>query len=287
MPDTITGNTELDATKQDLIASLVQRELAYKAKLLPYFTDVSTFAIPGARSISFPKLTSFTVVDREEGVAGDATALTATVDKLDLNINAYVAYVVDAMTKKQNNVQAEMEFAKRAASAHGRYVDRKIIDAIRPAAGSFINDIATAANVTYENLTDMQELYLLANGMLEDGVWLTSVTQNKVLTSLPEFKDTSAFGEMVVRDGYVKQILGMPVVIHNGLLGPDLFLCSKESLAFGFQSAPAMDEQPANEYGVGATRVAVDQLFGVKALHTGESGAAADKSPLIIKLNES
>lgn len=285
MADAISGNTELGATKQDLIASLVQRELAFKAKLLPYFTDVSAFAIPGSQSISFPKLTSFTVVDRTEGAAGDATALTATVDKLDLNINAYIAYIIDAMTKKQANIQSEMEFAKRAASAHGRYVDSQIIAAIRAAAASFIN-VGVDVDVTYGNLTTMQESYLTADGLLEEGVWLCSVGQNKVLAGLTEFKDVSAFGEMVIRDGYVKQILGMPVVIHNGLASKELFLCGKESLAIGFQSAPSMSEQAANEYGVGASRVAVDQLFGVKALQTGEKSAAAGKSPLILGLND-
>ncbi|PJB54245.1 MAG: hypothetical protein CO099_02630 [Bdellovibrio sp. CG_4_9_14_3_um_filter_39_7] len=285
MADAITGNTELGATKQDLIASLVQRELAFRAKLLPYFTDVSNFAIPGAQSISFPKLTSFTVVDRSEGAAGDATALTATVDKLDLSINAYVAYIIDAMTKKQSNIQSEMEFAKRSASAHGRFVDSQIIAALAAGAASFEN-VGVDVDVTYANLTSMQEKYLLADGLMEDGVWIVSVSQNSAIVNLAEFKDTSAFGEMVIRDGYVKQILGMPVVIHNGLTAKELYLCSKESLAVGFQSAPAMDEQPANEFGVGATRVAVDQLFGIKALHTGEKGAAPGKSPLILGLND-
>lgn len=285
MADAITGNTELGATKQDLIASLVQRELAFKAKLLPYFTDVSNFAIPGAQSISFPKLTSFTVVDRSEGAAGDATALTATVDKLDLNINAYVAYIIDSMTKKQANIQSEMEFAKRAAGAHGRYVDSQIIAALAAGAASFVNTGADV-DVTYDDLTDMQGAYLTADGLMEDGVWIVSVSQNTAIVNLNEFKDSSAFGEMVIRDGYVKQILGMPVVIHNGLAPKELYLCSKESLAVGFQSGPSMDEQPANEFGVAATRVAVDQLFGIKALHTGEKGAAAGKSPLILGLND-
>ena len=105
MADTVAGNTELGATKQDLIAALVQRELQFKAKLLPYFTDVSAYCIPGSKSISFPKLTSFTVVDRAEAAAGDATALTATVDQLSLDNNAYIAYIIDSMTKKQSSIK--------------------------------------------------------------------------------------------------------------------------------------------------------------------------------------
>lgn len=285
MADVVAGNTELGATKQELIAALVQRELAFKAKLLPYFTDVSAFAVPGSKAISFPKLTSFTVVDRVEAAAGDASALTATVDQLLLDKNAYIAYIIDSMTKKQANINAEMEYAKAAAAAHARYVDLQLIAAMASGAASFKN-VGADADVTYANLIDMQEDYLLADGLVEQGAWFVSVQQNKALVSLTEFKDVSAFGEMVIRDGYIKQMLGMPVVIHNGLAGKELYLCAKESIAYGFQSAPAMDEQKANEYGVGATRVAIDQLFGVKVMQTALKGAAAGKSPLIIGLND-
>jgi len=285
MADAITGNTELGATKQDLIASMVQRELAFKAKLLPWVTDVSMFAVPGAKSISFPKLTSFTVVDRAEGVAGDATALTSTVDLMNLDNNAFVSYIIDAMTKKQSNIQAELQFAKNAAAAHARYVDSQLIVAIAAAAASFIN-VGADVNVTYGNLTTMQESYLTADGLVEDGVWLMSIAQNKVVAGLAEFKDSSAFGEMVIRNGFVSQILGFPVVLHNGLASKQLFLMSKESMAIGFQSAPAMEEQQAIEFGTGSTRVVIDQLFGIKALQTGLKGAAAGKSPLILGLND-
>lgn len=285
MADTVAGNTELGATKQDLIAALVQRELQFKAKLLPYFTDVSAYCIPGSKSISFPKLTSFTVVDRAEAAAGDATALTATVDQLTLDNNAYIAYIIDSMTKKQSNINAEMEYAKAAAGAHARYVDSAIITVMGSGAYHFQN-VGADVDVTYANLQDMQYRYLSNDGLIEQGAWFCSVSQNKALVGLTEFKDVSAFGEMVIRDGYVKQILGMPVVIHNGLAAKQLFLCAKESIAYGFQSAPAMDEQKANEYGVGATRVAIDQLFGVKALQTALKGAASGKSPLIIGLND-
>ena len=285
MADAITGNTELGATKQDLIVALIQRELAFKAKLLPYFTDVSSFAVPGSKSIGFPKLTSFTVVDRVEAAAGDASALTSTLDTMDLNFNAYIAYIIDSMTKKQNNINVEMAFAKAAAAAHARYLDAQIIVALAGGAASFIN-VGADVNVTYANLTTMQESYLTADGQTEEGVWLVSIQQNKALIGLSEFKDVSAFGEMVIREGFVNRMLGMPVVLHNGLAGKQMFLAAKESLAYGFQSAPAMDEQKANEYGVGATRVAVDQLFGIKALQTGLKGAASGKSPLILGLND-
>jgi hypothetical protein len=285
MADAITGNTEVGNTKQELIASLVQRELKFQAKLPQFFTDVSMFAVEGSKSISFPKLTSFTVVNRAEGAAGDATALTSSLDQLDLNINAYVAWVVDAMTKKQANINVELEFAKRAASAHARYVDEQIIATLRAGAASFEN-VGADADVTYDDILAMFEAYMTADGKQEEGCWKMSVAQHTAAMNLAELKSLDTFGEPVIRNGVIQQLMGMPVVIHNGLLAPELFLSGKESIGYGFQSNPAMDEQKANEYGVGAMRVAVDQLFGVKALQTEEKGAAAGKSPLILGLND-
>lgn len=285
MADIITGNTEVGNTKQDLIAALVQRELKFKAKLAPIFTDVSQFAVEGAKSISFPKLTSFTVQDRSEGQKGDAQALTSTLDQLDLDINAYVAWIVDAMTKKQANIRVEQEFAIRAASAHGRYVDEKIIAAIRSGCSNFEN-VGSDADVGYDDILAMFEDYMSNDGLQEDGYWIFSVSQHTKAMDLTELKSLDTFGEPVIRNGVIQQLMGMPVMIHNGLASKELFLCGKESIAYGFQSAPAMDEQKANEYGVGAVRVAVDQLFGVKALQTGEKSASAGKSPLILGLND-
>jgi hypothetical protein len=286
MSDVITGDTEVGLTKQELIAQLVQRELAFNAKLTQYFTDLSPFAVEGMKAISFPKLTSFTVQDRTEGQAGDAEALTSTLDKLELDQNAYVAYIVDAMTKKQANIRVELEFAKRAASAHGRYVDQKIIEiGLRAGAYSFEN-VGADADVAYDDVLAMFEKYMSNDGIQEQGKWVISVSQHSKLMNLTELKSLDSFGEPVIRNGVVQQLMGMPVIIHNGLAAKELYLAGTEAVGFGFQSAPAMDEQKANEYGVGAVRVAVDQLFGVKPMQTGEKSAAAGKSPLILGLND-
>ena len=45
----VTGNTQLGATKQELIAALVQKELKFQAKLVGTVTDVSPFAVKGSK----------------------------------------------------------------------------------------------------------------------------------------------------------------------------------------------------------------------------------------------
>lgn len=287
MADAISGNTELGATKQELIASLVQKELAFKSKLLPTITDVSMFAVEGSKSISFPKLTSFTAVNRTEGAAGDATALTASVDTMVLDQNAYIAWIIDAMTKKQANINAELEFAKRAASAHARYVDSAIIAELASVAFSFQN-VGADADITAQDVRDMRTLLLKENASLEDLVLIISPDQEKVLLGIADFVRSDSYGNnpTAIASGVIGRLYGVPVIVHNGLTQYQAFMYDKNAIVLGFQKNPEMDEQKANEYGVGAVRVAMDCLFGVQGTQIAVGSAAAGKSALVVGLND-
>jgi hypothetical protein len=286
MADVITGNTQLGATKQELIASLVQRELAFRAQLLPTVRDVSTFAVPGAKSISFPKLSSFTVTNRTEGSAGDASALTATVDTMLLEKNAYIAYIIDSVTNTQANIDSQLEYAQYAAAAHARYVDEQIISGLEGGVGTYINDFADTANVAYVDILEMRKELMKAKADMSRLTILASPEQDEVLFNLDEFKRSDVYGSGNIPGGEIPRILGARYIVHPGLTANQLFMYEDSALAVGFQRAPSVSEQGANEYGSDAVRVAIDQLFGVKAMQTGKEGADAGKSPLIIGLND-
>lgn len=286
MADVITGNTQLGATKQELIASLVQKELAFRARLLGTVRDVSSFAVRGAKSISFPKLTSFTVINRTEGSQGDASALTATVDTMLLDKNAYIAYIIDSMTEIQANINAQLEYAGYAARAHARYVDLQIIDAIKSGARSFVNTFANTADVTYNNILAMRSTLMKADADMSRLTLLASPAQDEAIFKLDEFKRSDVYGSGNIPTGEIPRILGMRYEVHSGLGDDDLYIYEQDSLAVGFQKAPNVSEQGANEYGSDAVRVAVDQLFGVKPMLTGLKGAASGKSALIVGLND-
>jgi hypothetical protein len=285
MADAIMGDTELGVTKQDLIAPLVQKELTFQAKLTQFFTNVSSYAVAGAKTISFPKLSSFTVVDRAEGVAGESTALTATLDELALNINAYVSWIIDAMTLKQSNIPAQLTSAKRAAAAQARYVDTQIISVIRSVCSYFVN-VGADADVTYANCVTLSQKMEEAHQNVSDCVWLVSPSQKGKLMALDEFKRADVYGVGNIPTGVIGWILGAPVVVHSGLAAKELFLAHRDAIAYGFQSEAAYGEQDAIEYGVGAKKAAIDQLFGVCGLQLAQGGAASGKSPLVVGLND-
>lgn len=277
--DVITSNTQLGATKQDVIAAIVQKELRFSAKLLPLITDVSMFAVKGAKSIKFPKLTSFTVTDRASGTAGAASALTSSVDSLDLDKAAYVSWLIDSQDEVQSMIEAQVELARRAASAHARYVDEQII-AVAEAVG--VATATAAPTITKAVILEMRKTLVQFDGNLDQSAFVISPAQEAAVLAIDDFARADYYGSATIQSGSIGRLYGVPVMVHNGLADGQYFLLEKSGAALGFQAAPNMAQQPAIEYGTTAIRVAMDCLFGVTGLQIGEK-AQVGKSPLIIK----
>lgn len=279
MADLITGNTQLSPTKAEIIAALVQKELAFQAKLVPTVTDVSMFAVKGASSISFPKFSSFTVVNRTSGAQGDASVLTGLKDTMSLNFNAYIAWIIDSSDEIQSSVEVQSLFAQRAAAAHARYVDTQIIAALIAGAG-FNQGVLTT--ITKDVILDLRE-YVMGTGQadLSDLYLIIPPDQEKAMLKIAEFTENQVYGAATIMSGQIGKVYGVPVIVHNGMTAGTAVMYSKNALAVGFQKSPAISEQGANEYGTGAVRVAMDQLFGTLVLEQAVNGAASGKSPLI------
>jgi hypothetical protein len=261
MADLIHGNTQLTATKQELIAALVQRELAAKTNLLATVTDVSRYAVKGAKSISFPRFGSFTPINRASGVAGDSAVLVSAVDKLDLDVNAYIAWIVDSSDEVQSTVAVQSELAMRAASAHGRYVDTQIIAELE-ATGVAL----TAGAISRDIILEAREELLTANAMLEELTLVIGPSSESLMLKIDEFTRADVYGSSNIPAGVIGRVYGIPVLINNQLGANTYYMYAKSGICVGFQKQPAMSVQGANEYGSGAERHAMDQLFGVKSL---------------------
>jgi len=283
MVDQVTGNTELGATKMDLIATAVQRELAFRAKMVPTITDVSQFAEAGLKTIEFPKLGSFTVQKRVEGQRGDASVIVSSTDVMALDQNAYVAWIIDATSRIQSRIDAKVMNARRAASAHARQVDLDIIAELESIAGLNVYG-ATPTDVTRDNILDMREFVLENDALEEDLMWCISVDQEKALLKISEFSRNDVYGSPVIQTGVIGTLYGIPVMRHNGIKSGQVLLHEKSAVAIGFQKSPTYDEEKATEYGAGAMREVLDQLYGVKGCQLGEKGLLASESPLVAKL---
>ena len=276
------ANTEMAPTKMDLIIAAAQRELKASAQLAGFFSDKSAFAVKGNKSVSFPKLSSFQALDRASGNAGTEQVVTASVDKLDLNKNKQVLWVIDPSDEIQSTLNWELETVKLAASAHGRQFDLDLVAAAMAAR----TEVSATGNITRDIVLEMIE-YLSKNFARKDQIALfISPAQKTAMLKISEFTQAQIFGNAVIPSGTIGSVYGVPVVEAPILSDSEYFMADKDGLAYALQKAPAYDEQKAIEYGAGAMKRTLDQLYGCKALQIAQGTAAAGKSALIIGYND-
>jgi hypothetical protein len=278
----IIANTEMAPTKMDLIVAMAQRELKASAQLAGFFSDKSAFAVKGNKSISFPKLSSFAVLDRASGVAGVEQQVTATADKLDLNKNKQVLWGIDPSDEIQSTLNWELETVKLASSAHGRQFDLDLV----AAAVAAMTEVSASGNITRDLILEMIE-YLSKNFANKSQIALfVSPAQKTAMLKIAEFTQAQIFGNMVIPTGTIGQVYGVPVVEVPAFSDAQYFMADKDGLAYGLQKAPSYDSQKDVKYGAGGTLHTLDQLYGMKALQIAQGTAAAGKSALIIGYND-
>lgn len=270
----------LSNTKNDLIVAAVQKNLIEKAVIVPTVSNLSGFAVKGAKSFKVPKLTNFSVIDRAFGSAGDATALTDSFDTINLDFNAYVAYLYDSRDVYQSSIEYQVEAAMRASAAHAKYVDQQVIAGLISSADVEVS-VSTFTTVK-EQALELRRQILQNGGDLGKVTLAISLDKEAEMLKEADFIRADYMGSANVRLGQIGQIYGMPVVISRLLTGEgaNSMLCyDADGFGIAFQGGVEMSEQMANEFGANSKRVAIDQVFGCGGLQL-----TAGVSPLVGKL---
>lgn len=273
MADVLTTATTVDATRMEFIVEMVQRELAAAAKVRPLILDVSQWAVKGNKSIEFPKMSSFSVTERADGAAVDASALTYTTDQLDLNINASVQWLLEKKADIQSRLMLLQANIQRAASAHARAVDAKIIQAMFAGAAAG-NDVTYNGAAIEDNILEVVKNMDEANVPEEGRILLFRPAQKSLLLGVENLVQTNRYGSSEpILKGEIGMAYGLKFVMSNntsaGFVDGVMLGFHKESAAIGFQLDPMFDEESDIKYGAGAKRYALDQLYGVKVLQSG------------------
>jgi hypothetical protein len=277
----VTGNTELTAVKQDLIAALVQKELISAAILGSNVYDVSGYCVPGSKTVSFPKAGSFTVEDRASAAQATIQSLTFSKDTLTMDKMATVAWLIDPQDQLETPVDVESDYAARAARAHGVYVDQQIILGLEAAGVA----TTTAGAITDAIILEMRQALLNRKANPRNLRLAISPAQEAVLLGINKYTLAQDYGRPVIPEGVLSMVYGIPILVTPELASLQYFMYDVEGMALGFQRGPMMDQRPAPEYGAGAVLKILDQKFGVKALEIGQQGVGVAESALIVKDN--
>ncbi|HNC40324.1 MAG TPA: P22 phage major capsid protein family protein [Nitrosomonas sp.] len=276
----------LTNTKQDLIAALVQRELKEKASLAPFVMDLSSLAVKGSKSVSVPKLSSFTVQSRTLGSAASPNAaLTDAKDTINLDKHKIVLFSYDSHDEQQSTIDYMASAIGRASSAHGRQVNSDILTMWSSVAGLNVNG-GTPADITADDILDMREFLIKNFADMTKTALIIAADQEKAMLKLAEFSryDYRGGGTAPVVNGQIGFVYGVPVIINQQVAAQQAFMVNMEGSGYAFQQAPSVAEQSDISYGTGGKLVAVDCDYGVGGLQLGEGTAASGKSPLIAKL---
>lgn len=272
----------LPNTKNDLIVSAVQKNLIEQSVLAPTVRDVSQFAVKGAKSFSVPKLSNFSVTNRAFGAAADASTLTDSADKIDLDFNAYIAWLYDSRDVYQSSIEYRVEAAMRASASHAKYVDEKIIAGLNAVAGISVS--AAAQPTVKDQVLKMREELLKKGADISRMTIAIGPAKEAEMLAESDFVRADFYGSANVRTGQIGQLYGIPVVISRLIGDAEMFIYDADGFGLAFQGGVEMSDQPANEYGANSMRTAMDQVFGTGGLELGEQGVGPTESPLVAKL---
>lgn len=286
----ITGDTQLAATKQEIIAEFAQRALINAMTFGNTVRDVSNRAVKGAESISFPKNTNlFAVENRASAAAGTDQDITFGKDTMLLGFRAHIQWLIDQDDEIESTLDVQREYIERAAKQHAAYVDAQIIAAMEA------DGIATTTvgNISQAVVLEMQQVLLQNKAMPNDLYLQVSPKQHALLLQIDPFVGADNYGRPIIEQGVLGSLYGVKVMMNTALLPDQYFMYETEGMALGFQRAARFDEAPTPEYGAGSKRQVLTQKFGVKSLQIGVPGAfLADgvtalgtKSALIVKDN--
>lgn len=284
------GNTELSATKQEIITEIAQRALISASVFMATLRDLSSRAVKGASQISFPKNTSlFTVENRASATAGTNQLLAFGKDTMDLNVRAHIQWVVDSDDEIESTLDVQAELIDRASREHARDFDDRVITEME--AVGFETTTAAAA-ITQAIVLEMRTA-LLNNKARPEMLWLAVDPANEAeLLQIDPFVSADQYGRAIVPDGVLGTLYGVKVIVTPELDADEYFMYESDGVGFALQRAPAFDESPEPQFGVNAKLQVLAQKYGIKGLQVdvpgatnAAGGALSGESALVVKDN--
>jgi hypothetical protein len=261
----IVSNTNLVATKNDLIISLVQRELISRAVVMPSIADLSAFAGKGAKSFAVPRAGSFSVEDRASGAAAAQVAVTFATDTITVNQMSTVSWVVDPQDEIESSIDVQSDLAMRAAKAQAKNFDTLVIAGVEASATA----TTTAGAISKAIVLEMRKTLLAAEADPAQLTLLVGPDSEATLLGIAEFVEADRYGSAIIPNGVLGRLYGVQVVLSTQLAANTFYMYDRDGYGFGIQRALNMGERAAPEYGSTAVLKTLDIKWGHGELQAG------------------
>lgn len=255
--------TSASNTGQDSIADIVQTKLRQNTVLASVFTDVTSFAQPGDKSISFPyRANKFQVQKLTGSQKGDDQESVFDLDKLELTEEAHIQWVIKKFDQARAKVRILEESIDEATHQHAVTFDQDLFAAMDSNIDS--NNVLSPAALTQDNIVDMITEANKARIPKQNRSWIFGNDAYGSLLKIDGFVDASKSNLEIVRTGLIGTLYGLPVFESDSVELGTRYLAHSAAVFYGFGAQPALEDQKAIEYGTGSRRWVMDQLYGIK-----------------------
>lgn len=280
MADTLTGVTETSAAALANISEAAQMYLQQEAMLLPTITDYSYLVVPGTSSVKLPRGAGFTVADKSENTAADATAITYAADTITLENHRYVQFLIEDIADIHTKLNVVRENTMRAVKDMARDIDQYIVAELKKASASapdhqivFIDDstdvIAKGDILAARALLQAQYL-----NPRECFIGIGPEKENQLL-AIDDFIHVEKWGSATLQTGVIGSIYGQKVIVHNDFAD---FMCVWHPSAVGgaFSKAVSFDSQ--KDLANLGMRYSLDCIHGFEILDSGKRSVLIDST---------
>lgn len=283
MADALQGVTEVDATIQDVVSSLIQSYLQQEALLVPTVQDWSAMAKPGLDTIKIPRAPGFTVGDKAENTPVDAQTLTYSTDDLAMDKHKAIQFLAEDIAQIQANIPMMQDVAMRMAKDLAYQVDSDIYACLKACSAAapdhLIKYLDTVNNdLEVQDLVEWRRLLNIQNVPMDDRYVLIPPSKEADMLKIDNFIKANEYGSReALLNGEIGRVFGFTVIVSNVSESDAACVAYHRShVAFAFQRAVRFetDRDMANL----ATRLGADTIYGCKVLDSGKRGVFADET---------
>lgn len=270
------GVTEVTASSQEIVSSIVQDVLKQKSILLPTVMDYSSFAIPGSDMVKIPRRTQFAAADKTENTALVAQELTFSVDTINLTTHKAIYASLERIAGVQNMVNTEAEIIKEMAAELALQVDKDLLTqlkAVSTAAPDHLLDYVDTVGdvIAAADILEARRLLNVQNVPQEDRFMLISPTKEKEILSIPTFVEVDRYGPNdAISNGELGRIYGFRVMMHTQLAAAESLFYHKSHVGYASQlNAEFKKDQDLSKV---ADEYLLHSIYGATVLDTGKRG---------------
>jgi len=269
------GVTEVDATRQALVAALVQETLKTKSILLPTVTDYSRFAVPGAKSVAIPRRDQFAAADKAENTDLLLQEITFVSEIITLDKHKAIYCELERIAAIQANVDVRGEIIEEMALELALQIDKDLIvelkDISSAAPDHWLDYAAAGGPIAQADILEARRLLSVQKVPMNDRYLVISPTQEKAMLLISDFVRADQYGSSEgLRNGELGRIYGFTVLVHTELDAVDSLIYHKSHVGFAMQ-AGAEFETDKNLKAV-ADQFLLHQIYGCETLDVTATG---------------